>query len=121
MSSALLNPGFILINLSLIFLVFIFVVVVIMKGKSQIHYAFLFLMSTTFIWAVGAIIMEYEFLNGLPTSHWAVSLAYVGLILTPVTVLFIGRIFAKTKIRISWKLGLFFLVPLLSIIMVVTN
>ena len=64
MSAALLNPGFILTNLSLIFLVFIFIVVVKMKGKSQIHYAFLFLMSTTFIWAVGAIIMEYEFLNG---------------------------------------------------------
>jgi asparagine N-glycosylation enzyme membrane subunit Stt3 len=45
---ALLRPGFIIINLSLLFLIFLIVIVARMKKKDHIHYAFLFLMTTIF-------------------------------------------------------------------------
>jgi two-component system sensor histidine kinase HupT/HoxJ len=115
------NPGFILTCLVLFFIAFIFRLVMKMRGKNQIHYAFIALMTTTFIWAVGSIILEYDFLTGRETKTWAVAVAYVGLILTPVTVLFIGLIFAKTKIHISWIQGVFLIVPAISIVLVFTN
>jgi two-component system, NtrC family, sensor histidine kinase HupT/HoxJ len=115
------NLGFVLICLVLFFIAFIFRLVMKMKGKNQIHYAFIALMVTVFIWAIGSIILAYNFLTGIEVKLWVVGVAYTGLILTPVTVLYIGLIFAKTKIRITWKQSVFLLIPLLSIAMVFTN
>ncbi len=113
--------GFLAINLSLLFIVYIAVLVLRMRRKSQIHYAFLTLMGTISIWALGAVFLTFDYLAGRPTNPRMVELAYVGLILTPVAVLFLGVVFAKTKIRLSWKHGLFLVVPLISLVMLFTN
>ncbi|HBP38289.1 MAG TPA: hypothetical protein DD640_06030 [Clostridiales bacterium] len=107
--------------LSLVFMVFLFVIIARMKDKNQIHYAFMFQMGVMLIWTVAAIILEYDHLAGAPTNPIWVNIAYIGVILTPVGVLYLGLIFAKTKIRLSWKHGLLFLVPLLSVILLITN
>jgi two-component system, NtrC family, sensor histidine kinase HupT/HoxJ len=119
--TAISNLGFILTALTLFLIVFIFIVVMRMKRKAQIHYAFAVLMGTTFFWALGAAILEYNSLNGRPTQIWAVNLAYFGLIMTPLAVLFLGLIFAKTKIRLSWIYGFLFIVPVTSLVMLLTN
>ncbi|MEA4889063.1 MAG: histidine kinase N-terminal 7TM domain-containing protein [Clostridiaceae bacterium] len=115
------NLSFSLVILSMVFIAFIFFVVARMRSKNQIHYVFMILMTTLFIWAVGSVILDYDSLMGLETKHWAVNLAYVGLILTPVAILFMGLVFAKTKIKFSWKHCLFLIVPMISLIMLFTN
>jgi two-component system, NtrC family, sensor histidine kinase HupT/HoxJ len=119
--SAFTHFDFILINLSLIFLIFVFVFVIRMKGKGQIHYAFLVLMVTTFIWGSGTVILYYGYLTGMPIYFPAVCTAYIGLILTPIPALYIGLIFAKTKIRIKWTHGALLIIPIMSIVMLLTN
>jgi PAS domain S-box-containing protein len=113
--------GFILVILSLLFILFLFYTVARMREKNQIHIAFLFQMATMLVWGIGAAMLAFDHISGRPTQAWMVSVAYVGLILTPVGVLFLGLVFARTKIRLSWKHGLFLIIPLLSIIMVATN
>lgn len=115
------NPSFVLTSLVLFIIAFLFRTVVKMKGKNQIHYAFMALMAATFIWALGSVILEYDFLTDHATNPWIVALAYTGLILTPVPTLYMGLIFAKTKIQITWRQSVLLLVPLLSIILVFTN
>src|SRR5665647_2107870 len=115
------NPSFVLTCLVLFIIAFLFRTVVKMKGKNQIHYAFMALMAATFIWALGSVILEYDFLTDHVTNPWMVALAYTGLILTPVPTLYMGLIFAKTKINITWRQSVLLLVPLLSIILVFTN
>lgn len=118
---ALTNPGFIIINLSLLFLIFVFIYVVRMRSKSQIHYAFLVLMVTTFIWGSGSVKLYFDYLTGNSISFPAVCVAYIGLILTPVAALYIGLIFAKTSIRFNWKYGLSIIIPIISIMILLTN
>jgi two-component system sensor histidine kinase HupT/HoxJ len=113
--------GFISTLVVLIGFAYMIWVVLRMKSKSQIHYALLFMMATASIWAIGAFLLKIENLLGYPTSFGFVFLAYVGLILSPVTVIFLGLIFAKTKISFSWTYLLPWVVPLLSIVMLLTN
>ncbi len=115
------NASFSLVVLSIVFISFIFFVVARMRSKNQIHYVFMILMTTLFLWASGSLILEYDFLMGRETRHWAVNLAYVGLILTPVAIFYLGLVFAKTKIKLTWKHCLILIVPLISIILLFTN
>ncbi|MGI6326264.1 MAG: histidine kinase N-terminal 7TM domain-containing protein [Saccharofermentanales bacterium] len=118
---ALTRPSFIIINLSLLFLIFLFVIVARMKKKDQIHQAFLFLMTTIFLWGVGSVLLYYDYLTGSPVRFFTVCLAYIGLILTPIAVLLLSLVFAQTKIKLNWKYAALFIVPLISIIMLLTN
>ncbi len=117
----LTRPSFIIINLSLLFLIFLFVIVARMKKKDQIHQAFLFLMTTIFLWGVGSVLLYYDYLTGSPVRFFTVCLAYIGLILTPIAVLLLSLVFAQTKIKLNWKYAALFIVPLISIIMLLTN
>jgi len=117
----LADLGFVLIHVSLILMLAIFYIVMRMKGKKQIHYAFLALLGTLLIWALGAIILEYDHRFNKPTNVLIVNISYVGLILTPVAALFFGLVFANTKIKLSWKYGVFLIIPLISIILLFTN
>lgn len=115
------NLGFILTILTLVFIILFFQLVFRMKGRNQIHYAFLVLLTTVFLWSAGAAILEYDSLMGHEIKIWAVDLAYIGLILTPVAVFFLGLIFARTKISFSWKYALLLIVPVTSLVMLFTN
>jgi two-component system, NtrC family, sensor histidine kinase HupT/HoxJ len=119
--TAFTNFGFILTILTLALVVFLFFLVYRMKRKSQIHYAFQVLMASTFFWALGATILDYNFLNKKPTAIWAVNLAYIGVISMPLAIYFFGLIFAKTKIRFHWKYVLLLIVPVISLIMLISN
>jgi signal transduction histidine kinase len=113
--------SFVLVIICLIFLLYLFAMIRRMKDKQQIHYALMTLMVTILIWAAGAILLEYNYLMKRQTNRWLVSFAYTGLILTPVAILYLGLIFAKTKIRLSGSHSLFLIVPIVSLVLVYTN
>lgn len=115
------NPGFLLTFLVLFVIAFIFRLVLKMKKKNQIHYAFIALMTTTFIWAVGAFLLQYDFISGIPVNQWFVAVAYTGLILTPIPILYLGFIFARTKIHITWRQSALLIIPMISIALIFTN
>lgn len=121
MTDFLINADYLLTLLTLVFVVFLFIVVYRMKNKNQIHYAFQILMTTIFIWTLGAAALATDSLLGNPTRIWLVYMAYVGLILTPVAILFLGLVFAKSSIKLSWRYGLLLIVPIVSIVMLFTN
>jgi len=117
-----LTPGFLLTLAALAAMVYIMVYVVRMKDKAQIHTAFLFLIGSLFIWALGAAVLQYAILAGVAkTWIWAVDFAYVGLILTPVAILYLGLVFANAGMRTRGPVLLLLVVPAVSIGMVVTN
>ena len=115
------DPGILLMIMSLVFTAYLSAVVVRMKRKEQLHIAFLVLMSTLSLWSLGSLFLTYDYLMNQPTNPRMVELAYVGLILTPVAVLFLGVVFAKTRIRLNAKHSLLLVVPLISIILLFTN
>ncbi len=119
--AALINLEFLLTCLTLGFLAFLFVLVARRKDRRQIHNVFLVNMATIFLWSLGAVILQYGDLMGQPTRAWAVYLAYVGLILTPVGALLLGVVFARTRIRLAWKHALFLVIPALSLVLLFTN
>lgn len=121
MLNLLSNPGYLMTIITLILLVILLLLVLRMKNKNQIHYVFFLLMSTLFLWTLGASILVTDSLLGNPIQIWAVDLAYIGLILTPVAALFLGLVFAKSTIRFTWRYALLLIVPIISIVMLLTN
>jgi two-component system sensor histidine kinase HupT/HoxJ len=73
------------------------------------------------LWGAGTVLLYYDYLTGSPVRFFTVCLAYIGLILTPIAVLFLSLVFAKTRIKFNWKYVALFIVPLISIIMLLTN
>lgn len=112
----------ILISLSLIstlMLLFITILIVRMKNKQQIHYAFLSVNFFTMFWSFIRLIQiiigdknEIIFLE---------KLVYISVCLLPISILLTGIIYAKTRIRFSWKYLLLLIVPVASLIICFTN
>ena len=119
--TALTDSGFLLSLVVLLVMTLILVLVARMKDKAQVHTAFMILISTLIVWALGAAILQYAYLQGLPTWRWAVGFAYVGLILTPVAILYLGVVFAQTRVKLNWVHALILVVPLVSIFMAFVN
>ncbi len=115
------NVGFLLIVLSLTLIIYVSIMVLQMRRKSQIHYAFLVLIGTLFLWTLGALLLYLDYLSGAPINAHKVELAYAGLILSPIAILNLGVTFAKTKIQLSIKHTIFLVIPIVSMFLLVTN
>ena len=121
MIELILNPDFALVLLSIGFVVFLTAIVWRMKNKQLIHYVFLGLMGCLFIWAIGALILLQDHLQGQSIQVWAVNLTYVGLILTPVAALYVGVVFAHNTVKLSPFHLLTLLIPAISLVLLFTN
>ncbi len=84
---ALTRPSFIIINLSLLFLIFSFRHRCPYEKERSDPSGLSFLMTTIFLWGVGSVLLYYDYLTGSPVRFFTVCLAYIGLILTPIAVL----------------------------------
>lgn len=89
------------------------------KTKQQIHYAFLGTTGLVLYWSVirfiQLLVEQENTLLILENIH------YIGVCLLPIALLFTGIIFAKTRIGFSRKYLLLFIVPVISIILALTN
>ncbi|MBN2853005.1 MAG: GGDEF domain-containing protein, partial [Clostridia bacterium] len=113
--------SFFLLVISTLLVSALFYFIMRIKNKSQIHYAFIFMISTIFIWSIGHI------LEILTTNIYGytimiyVYIYYLGLCLAPIAILFIGIIFTKTKISFKLFYLLLFVFPLIDYFIIVTN
>ncbi len=113
--------GIVILYIPLVLLLAMITFVVRMKNKRQIHYVFIAFVTTIFIWAIGATVMEHRFRINLPTKDILVYIAYIGIILSPVGVFFLGLVFANTSIKFRLRHLIVFIIPLISIVMLLTN
>ena len=91
------------------------------KNKNQLNKMFICALSLLILWSIGLImqITLAEPLNIQPI--YFDYFVYIGACFVPVTVFFIGLIFANTKIAFKKKYLLLFIVPIISLLMLWTN
>ncbi len=107
--------------LSLLLLLFISGITARMKRKQQIHYAFLLANTCMLLWTAIRLIQKILFdMQGVfyPSLE---HLSYIAVCLLPVFLLMFGVVFAKTRIRWSWKHLLVLIIPSISIAIALTN
>ncbi len=111
---------YVLLILSTLVVLYFLLLVAGRKHKKQIHYAVLSIMASIFIWNVA--VLFYLTFDNVP---WILSICerlyFSGTILVSISVLFTGLIFARTKIKFTWKHALIFIVPVISITVLFTN
>jgi len=113
--------SFILLLISTILVTALFILIIKTKNKSQIHYAFIFMIASIFIWSVGHIL---EILTTNAYGHTIMLYVYIyyfGLCTAPVAILFLGLIFTKTRIKLTWRYALLFVLPMLNYFVIITN
>lgn len=91
------------------------------KKKTQLHIVFFFNCFLTFLWSIFLIaqivlVPKYH-LEPIVFDY----IVYIGICFLPVSLLFTGVIFANTKIKFTWKHGLLFIVPIISLLVLWTN
>jgi two-component system, NtrC family, sensor histidine kinase HupT/HoxJ len=100
-------------------LVFILIVIFRMKNKQQIHYAFMVTIICVLFWTLMRTIQlltsSAALIDAIERIH------YIGVCLLPVCLLYTGLIFARTHIKFSAKYLLVLVVPVVSIVMSLTN
>ena len=111
---------YILLVLSVLIVLFFLLLVAKRKHKKQIHYAVLCITVSILLWNLA--VLFYLTFSHVP---WILSICerlyFIGTILVSISILFTGLIFAKTKIKFTWKHALLFVVPAISIVVLLTN
>ena len=93
------------------------------KNKTQLHYIFLAAILEIII-IVLFVSLEAFFADRYPGSHlvtWMEYCTYIGSALLPVQIFLIGRSFAYSKINFNWKYALLYVIPVITIAVVLTN
>lgn len=90
------------------------------KNKNQLNYVYMLLLSSTIVWCIGAIGEVttkdiYHFNLFIQTCN------YFGIALVSVFILLLGIVFTHTRIIVTWRYGLLFILPIGSAIAVATN
>ena len=91
------------------------------KNKNQLQKIFLYDTLITFSECLALLIFNFLYSEESGLADIFMGVAYIGIITLPVTFLFTGIIFAKTKITFKKRYILILLIPIISIIMVLTN
>ena len=103
----------------IIMLLFILAVIFRTKNKQQIHFAFMVTIFCVLFWTLMRTIQllssNIAIIDAIERIH------YIGVCLLPVCLLFTGLIFARTHIKYSAKYLLLLIVPVVSIILSLTN
>lgn len=90
------------------------------KNKKQFHYVYILLMSSMLVWCIGAI-GEVTTKNVYHFNSFVQTCNYFGIALVSVFILLLGIVFTRTKIIVTWKYALLFILPIGSAIAVATN
>ncbi len=92
-----------------------------LKNKQQLHYAFLAVIWSLVLWSIIRLVqfIQYEFFGRF--YPFLEDFLYIGICVLPPAMLLTGIIFYKTKIHFNWKYMLLFVVPVLSMVIALTN
>ncbi len=112
-----LDIWFVLLCISLVLIIGLGAYLLKMRNKKQIHYAFLGIIFSIFIWSFGNFLLALSnFSNMLYVNFY-----FLGVCFVPVALVFLGLTFAYTKIDFNWKYKLLFLVPIIDYLIIITN
>lgn len=111
---------FLLLLLSVMLISLIGAYIFRMKNKQQIHYVFLLNVLFMFIWSICRLI-QMTVRDNKELVILFEHISYIGVILVPISLLFSGIIYAKTKIDFSVKFLPLLIIPLISLVIVFTN
>jgi len=90
------------------------------KRKTQLIYAFLMAIGLIMTWNIVIIIQSFYSTN--PSALLITeNLSYIGVVFVPVSLFFIGIIYAQTKIKYDWKYLLLLVIPILTTVLIWTN
>lgn len=109
-----------LLVLSTLVILYFLLLVAKKTPKKQIHYAVLSIISSILLWNI-AVLLYSTFDTLLWLQAVCERLYFLGTILASISVLFTGLIFARTKIKFTWKHALLLVVPAISIAVLFTN
>ncbi|WP_347488685.1 diguanylate cyclase [Desulfoscipio sp. XC116] len=109
-----------LLVLSTLVILYFLLLVAKRTSKKQIHYAVLSITASMLLWNV-AVLLYSTFDNARSIMAICERLYFLGTILVSISILFTGLIFAQTKIKFTWKHALLFVVPSISIVVLLTN
>lgn len=101
-------------------LIIIFIVSKI-ENKNQLQKIFLSDAFITFGECLSLLIFSFLYARGSKVADIFMGIAYIGIITLPVTFLLTGVIFAKTKITLKKRYILILIIPIISIIIMLTN
>ena len=121
MASLLTSPDFLLVSFTLGLILSLSVLVARMPRRQLIHKMFQNLLLCLLIYAIGWFLLLANHLLGNPIQIWMVNLAYIGLILIPMAVLYTGIVYSRSTLKLASYHWLSFLVPAVSIILLLTN
>ncbi len=105
---------------TLVLMMVLLIVLARFNNKSQMHFIFISVISLLTIWNVGAGLDKWFYDKGYRTMVF-VWLLFTGTCFVPVMVLLMGKIFAITKIVFTYKYLFLFFIPMLSLIVLLTN
>jgi len=111
---------YILLVLSTLIVLYFFMLVANRKHKKQIHCAVLCVTGSILLWNIA--VLFYMTFTGVP---WILAISerlyFLGTIFVSVSILYMGMIFSKTKIKFTLKHALPLVVPAVSILVLLTN
>jgi len=92
------------------------------KKKTRLHYTILFGNSVIIVWGICAFLETYYFsLGNVDVGTMFEYATYIGATLTPIMILLVGKYFANNEPSHSWMDAAYFIVPIISITMALTN
>ncbi len=112
-----LDIWFVLLCISIILITGLGIYILRIRNKRQIHYVFLGLIISIFIWGFSLFLASLDnFSNMLFVYSY-----FVGVCFVPVSITFLGLVFSHTKIDFNWKHTLLFIFPVIDLIIILTN
>lgn len=110
--------NFILTFLSTLLILYIFIVTLKVKEKYSLHYAFLGMVLSLFLYSIATIIEYKFFLSEINDTFF---IMFIGVCLAPPFFLLTGYFFARPEKHFSIRHSLVFIIPVISIIIACTN
>ncbi len=80
------------------------------KDKNQVHYVYILLLSSVLVWCIGAI-GEVATKDIYHYNSFIQTCNYFGIALVSVFILLLGIVLTNTKITVTWKYALLFILP----------
>ena len=108
-------------HISFLLCIGMFVMVTRKYPRSQVRSAFLITLGFLTLWNAGTLLeLDFRITTGV-THMLFVNICYIGICLTPIGVLYLGKVILQPDWTPSWTHDAFLIIPFVSIIMVFTD
>ncbi|MDP4181612.1 MAG: histidine kinase N-terminal 7TM domain-containing protein [Bacillota bacterium] len=114
------NWEYILLGSTTLLIVLLLFFLIRTKKKQQLHYVFISILSLLIFWSITS--GPVEFLED--SGHQPlilISLSFISICLIPIPVYLLGRIYANSRLELTYKHLLLLVIPFITIIIIMTN